>query len=231
VANGKFISYLRVSTDKQGKSGLGLEAQRQAVADYLNGGRWKLLAEFVEVESGKNDDRPQLKAALHRSEVTGAMLVVAKLDRLSRDVAFLANLQKSGVKFRCCDMPDASEFTINILAAVAQHERKLISERTKAAMAAARKRQNFKGYGNPNGAAAFLRAGAGNAAATEAVSTKANGRARKISPVIDDIRGDGITTLQGIADELNAREITTARGGRWYPTTVRNVLQRIGLSR
>lgn len=227
MATGRFISYLRVSTDKQGKSGLGLEAQRQAVADYLNGGRWKLLAEFVEVESGKSDDRPKLKAALHRAEVTGATLLVAKLDRLSRDVAFLANLQKSGVKFRCCDMPDASEFTINILAAVAQHERKLISERTKAAMAAARRRKGFKGYGNPNGARAFKRAGKGNVAAVEAVATGADDHARKIMPVIDDIRGSGVTTLQGIADELNTREITTARGGRWYPTTVRNVLQRV----
>jgi len=227
MANGKFVSYLRVSTGKQGKSGLGLEAQRQAVADHLDGGRWKLLAEFVEVESGKKDDRPQLKAALHRAKVTGATLVVAKLDRLSRNVAFLANLQESGVRFRCCDMPDASEFTVHILAAVAQHERKLISQRTKDAMAAARKRKDFKGYGNPNGAASFLRAGKGNAAAAEAVAAKADEYAREIMPVIADIRDGGVSTLQGLADELNAREITTVRGGRWHPTTVRNILQRI----
>lgn len=226
----RLVSYLRVSTDKQGKSGLGLEAQRSAVADYLSGGRGKLLAEFVEVESGKHDNRPQLKAALHRAEVTGAVLLVAKLDRLSRDVAFLANLQKSGVRFRCCDMPDASEFTINILAAVAQHERKLISERTKAAMEAARRRKGFKGYGNPHGARAFRRAGKGNAAAIKAVAVGADAHTQKTLPVIDDIRASGATTLQAIADELNAREIRTARGGRWYSTTVRNVLQRGAVS-
>jgi len=222
----RLVSYLRVSTDKQGKSGHGLEAQRQAVADYIGGGRGKLLAEFVEVESGKHDDRPQLKAALHRAEVTGAVLLVAKLDRLSRDVAFLANLQKSGVKFRCCDMPDASEFTINILAAVAQHERKLIRDRTKAAMAAAKRRKGFKGYGNPNGARALRRARKGNTAAIAVVAANADARMQRLLPVISDIRASGHTSLQAIADELNAREIKTARGGRWYPTSVKNVLDR-----
>src|SRR5262245_42664025 len=132
MATGRFISYLRVSTDKQGKSGLGLEAQREAVDRYLNGGRWELVKEYVEVESGKNDDRPKLAAALAHAKALKARLIVAKLDRLSRDVAFIATLQKSEVKFVAADNPEANELTIHILAAVAQHERTMIRERTRA---------------------------------------------------------------------------------------------------
>ena|SRR5215471_13517774 len=102
----KFVSYCRVSTAKQGRSGLGLEAQRAAINDFLNGGQWKLVAEYVEIETGKNDDRPELRKALHRAKVTGATLVIAKLDRLSRNLRFIAELQESKVKFVCADMPD-----------------------------------------------------------------------------------------------------------------------------
>ena len=120
MANGKFVSYLRVSTARQGRSGLGLEAQREAVRSYLDGGKWKLVAEFVEVESGKDDkNRPKLIEALRRAKVTGATLVVAKLDRLSRNVRFLAELQESKVKFQCADMPKADELTIHLFAAIA----------------------------------------------------------------------------------------------------------------
>src|SRR5262245_7569843 len=224
MAKGKFISYLRVSTARQGRSGLGLEAQRQAVKDYLDGGRWRLLGEHVEIESGKNGDRPQLVAALHRAKVTGATLIVAKLDRLSRDLAFLANLQKSGVHFLAADMPEAHELTIHVMAALAQHERRMVSQRTRQALAAARRR-GVK-LGNPHGAAALRRAGKGNDHAVAAIKTQATERAQDVLIVIDDIRGEGVKTLQGIADELNAREIRTARGGQWYPTTVRNVLRR-----
>jgi DNA invertase Pin-like site-specific DNA recombinase len=224
MAKGKFVSYLRVSTARQGRSGLGLEAQRQAVTDYLDGGRWRLLGEYVEIESGQTDDRPQLAAALHRAKVTGATLIVAKLDRLSRDLAFLANLQKSGVHFLAADMPEANELTIHVMAALAQHERRTISERTRQALAAARRR-GVK-LGNPNGAAPLRRAGKGNNRAVAAIKAQATERAQDVVVVIDDIRGAGVKTLQGIADELNAREIRTARGGRWYPTTVRNILQR-----
>ena len=224
MAKGKFVSYLRVSTARQGRSGLGLEAQRQAVTDYLDGGRWRLLGEYVEIESGKTDDRPRLAAALHQAKVTGATLIVAKLDRLSRDLAFLANLQKSGVHFLAADMPEANELTIHVMAALAQHERRMISERTRQALAAARRR-GIK-LGNPNGAAALRRAGKGNSQAVVAIKTHATERAQDVLVVIDDIRDAGVKTLQGIADELNAREIKTARGGQWYPTTVRNVLQR-----
>jgi DNA invertase Pin-like site-specific DNA recombinase len=222
MANGKFVSYLRVSTQRQGRSGLGLEAQREAVREYLDSKKGKPIAEFVEVESGKNDDRPKLKAALHRAKVTGATLIVAKLDRLSRDMAFLAHLQKGGVKLAFCDIPDANELTIGMFALIAQHERKLISDRTKNALAAAKKR-GVK-LGNPNGADAF--GDISNDAAVARIKAKAHEFAEDILPIIADIRAQGVTTLEGIADELNARDIETARGGKWYPASVRNVLMR-----
>jgi DNA invertase Pin-like site-specific DNA recombinase len=140
MATGKFVSYLRVSTDKQGQSGLGIEAQRKAVTDFLNGGNWKLVAEFVETESGAHDDRPKLAAAMALARAHGATLLIAKIDRLSRDAAFLLGLQKAGVKFLAADMPEANEMVVGIMAVVAQAERKMISARTKAALAAAKAR-------------------------------------------------------------------------------------------
>src|SRR5437016_4640707 len=144
---GKFIAYFRVSTDKQGKSGLGLEAQRKAVLDYLDGGRWSLVQEFVEIESGKHNERPQLTAALAACNKHRARLVIAKLDRLSRNLAFIAALMESGVEFVAVDNPHANKLTVHILAAVAQHERELISARTSAALKAAKARG--KRLGNP----------------------------------------------------------------------------------
>src|SRR5215469_1774045 len=158
MITGKFVSYLRVSTDRQGRSGLGLEAQRKAVEDFLNGGRWELLAEFVEIETGKKDDRPKLHKALQRCKVTGATLVIAKLDRLSRNLAFIAALQDSGARFVAADMLEANETMIQFMAVIAQHERKAISARTKAALAAAKARG--KKLGNPN-LAALQATGAG----------------------------------------------------------------------
>src|ERR1041385_5272022 len=140
MATGKFIAYHRVSTQKQGRSGLGLEAQRQAVADFLNGGSWRLVEEFTEVESGKRDDRPVLAKALAACRVHKATLVIAKLDRLARNVEFTARLMNSDVDFVACDFPQANRLTIHILAAVAEHEREAISARTKAALAAAKRR-------------------------------------------------------------------------------------------
>jgi DNA invertase Pin-like site-specific DNA recombinase len=128
---GKFFSYLRVSTDKQGERGYGLDAQRKAIADYLNGGSWQLLGEYVEVESGKRNDRPQLEAALAACKRHKAKLVIAKLDRLSRNLAFIATLMERKVDFVCCDMPEANRLTIHIIAAMAEHERNMISDRTK----------------------------------------------------------------------------------------------------
>src|SRR5260370_10058350 len=139
MAIGKFIAYLRVSTDKQGHSGLGIEAQRKAVNDYLNGGHCQVLAEDVEIESGKRLDGPQLAAALAHAKARGATIVIAKLDRLARNVAFISNLMESGVEFVAADMPMANRLTVHVLAAVAEHEQKMISQRTKAALEAAKR--------------------------------------------------------------------------------------------
>ena len=140
MAEGKFVAYYRVSTERQGQSGLGLEVQENAVLEYLNGGGWKLVGRFVEVESGKRNDRPELAKALAACRRLGATLVIAKLDRLARNVAFVANLMESGVEFVAYDFPQANRLTIHILAAVAEHEREMISQRTKAALAAAKAR-------------------------------------------------------------------------------------------
>jgi len=141
----KFIVYLRVSTAKQGRSGLGLEAQQQAVTDYLSGVPGaKVVSTFKEIESGKNSERPKLLEALHMCKLTGSRLLIAKLDRLSREIAFITTLQTGRVKFVCADMPDANDLTIHVIAAIAQHERKMISERTTAALAAAKPPIFFK---------------------------------------------------------------------------------------
>src|SRR4051812_30379048 len=140
MAGGKWVAYYRVSTAKQGASGLGLEAQREAVAGYLNGGDWQLAAEFTEVESGRKNDRPELAKALAMCRRIGATLIIAKLDRLARNVAFVSNLMESGVEFTAVDFPTANRLTIHILAAVAEHEAAMTSTRTKAALAAAKAR-------------------------------------------------------------------------------------------
>src|ERR1700686_138532 len=151
MANGKFISYLRVSTARQGVSGLGLEAQRESVASYLNGGRWSLVQEVVEVESGKRNDRPAIAEALRLCRLHRATLVIAKLDRLARNVHFISSLMESGVDFVAVDFPQANRLTVHILAAVAEHEASMISARTKAALAAAKARGTTLGgvRGNP----------------------------------------------------------------------------------
>jgi DNA invertase Pin-like site-specific DNA recombinase len=223
----KAIAYYRVSTEGQGRSGLGLDAQRSAVESLCAGRGWELIAPpFTEVESGKRNDRPELLKALHRAKVTGATLVVAKLDRLSRNVAFLATLQESGVKFIAADMPEANELTIHIMAAMAQHERKATSRRTREALQVAKAR-GVK-LGNPNGAAALRRASQGNAAAVQALRADADARAADLRPVIEDMRGRGIVSLNAMAGALNEGGFVTARGGRWHAATVRNLLARLG---
>ena len=141
----RFVAYYRVSTDRQGRSGLGLEAQQKAVRDYLDGGAWEIVAEFVEVESGKRSDRPELARALDACRKRKGKLVIAKLDRLSRNLAFIATLMELGVEFVAVDNPHANKLTIHILAAVAEHEREAISERTRAALAAAKARGTMLG--------------------------------------------------------------------------------------
>ena len=220
---GKFVAYYRVSTARQGASGLGLEAQRQAVADYLNGGNWQLLGEFTEIESGKRqDNRPELAKALQHCRATGATLVIAKLDRLSRNAAFLIGLRDAGVEIVCADMPEANRLMIGIMAMVAEHEREAISARTKAALAAAKARGQK--LGNPNGARALR--GLGNAAGIAGARAKADQHARQVMPVVAELRAAGITGLKAIARALNERGVLAPRGGRWQATSVRHLLAR-----
>jgi DNA invertase Pin-like site-specific DNA recombinase len=224
MAEGQFVAYFRVSTDRQGKSGLGLEAQEASVMAWLNGGKWELLSKFVEQESGKrHDNRPQLLAALEMCRRHKATLVIAKLDRLTRNAAFLGNLLESGVKFVAVDNPNATPLTIRILAAVAQEEREQISQRTKAALAAKKARGALLGFANP------LRAGKAAEAAQKRgglIRAEANRFAANTLPVISAIRASGVETLSGIADALNARGLSSPRGGRWYASSVRNLVQR-----
>jgi DNA invertase Pin-like site-specific DNA recombinase len=222
MAEGKFVSYLRVSTDRQGRSGLGLEAQRAAVVEFLNGGSWELLAEYVEVESGKKVDRPELEKALQHCRLTGAALLIAKIDRLSRDAHFLLGLEKAGIEFLACDMPSANRLTVGIMAMVAEEERRMISQRTKDALRAAKAR-GVK-LGNPRGAA-HLR-GRGNAEAVSALKARADQRAVECAALVRDIREEGITTARGIAAEFNRRGILTPRGGKWHPTSIARLLKR-----
>jgi DNA invertase Pin-like site-specific DNA recombinase len=215
----RFVAYYRVSTAKQGASGLGLDAQRAAVADYLDGGSWTLMAEHAEVESGKHADRPALAQALHDCKLMGATLVIAKLDRLSRDAHFLLGLEKAGVDFVAVDMPNANRLTVRLMAVIAQEEREMISARTKAALAAAKARGVRLGGKRPNqrkvdpalGSAALVRA--------------SDEFARRVGPVIAELRQHGMS-LRQIAAELTRRGIRTMRGGKWTAMRVRSVLLR-----
>jgi DNA invertase Pin-like site-specific DNA recombinase len=213
----RFVAYYRVSTDRQGQSGLGLDAQRKAIADYLNGGAWELVGEFTEVESGKKSERPELARAMDACRKHKARLVIAKLDRLSRNLAFIATLMESGVEFVAADMPFANKLTIHILAAVAEHEREAISERTKAALAAAKARGTR--LGNPNPAFALKRMRAARRLQVERF-------AANVLPVIREIQAAGYDSSNAIAGQLNARKIATARGGRWTHMQVGQILAR-----
>ncbi|WP_377828810.1 recombinase family protein [Bradyrhizobium lupini] len=226
MTSGKWVSYLRVSTGRQGASGLGIEAQRNAVAAFLNGFQWTLLKEFVEVESGAKSDRPQLIEALRMCRLYGAKLVIAKLDRLSRDAHFLLGLERAGVDFVAADMPNANRLTIGILALVAEQERRLISERVKAAMAAAKDRGIKLGGKRPGALSASCR----NAAAT-ALKQRADSRAAEIMPAIKALQDSGMTSLRAVAAGLNAQGIPTPRGSdTWQPAQVARVLRRSFLS-
>ncbi|MDR6873560.1 DNA invertase Pin-like site-specific DNA recombinase [Bosea sp. BE125] len=222
MPTGTFISYYRVSTARQGRSGLGLDAQKHAVHEYLNGGSWVLAQEFVEIESGKRSDRPQLAAALAACRLHKATLVIAKLDRLARNVAFVSALMEAGVDFVACDLPTANRLTIHILAAVAEHEALAISERTKAALSAARARGTVLGgyRGRPGTSADCERARATQKAF-------ADQRARDLAATVQTIQSEGHLSLRSIGRQLALRGIPTSRGGAWSSSQVRNMLARI----
>lgn len=221
----KYISYLRVSTARQGVSGLGLEAQRANIENYLNGSDWTLLKEFVEVESGKNSDRPKLYEALQLCRATGATLLIAKLDRLSRDAHFLLGLQKAGVNFVAVDMPTANELTVGIMALVAQEERKAISKRTKEALAIAKAR-GVK-LGNPKNLTPEA-AKRGRAAGVATIKNKADSFARDCIDRINQLKSEG-QSLNAIANILNREGILSATGksNAWTARSVKNITDRI----
>lgn len=210
-----YIAYYRVSTDRQGRSGLGLEAQQQAVHDFLHGRGGELIASFMEVESGKRNDRPEIAAALAACRKHKAVLVIAKLDRLARNVHFISGLMESGVEFVAVDMPEASRLTIHILAAVAEHERVMISQRTKSALQAAKARGTKLGSPSPKN---------GAAARSHVLQEKAKRFADGVLPIIKELQTQGITSYKSIARALNARGISTANNRQWHGGTVRNLL-------
>ena len=215
----RYVAYLRVSTERQGRSGLGLEAQRRAVADFLQSTGGTMRAEFIEVQSGKDNARPKLAEALKLCKLTRSTLLIAKLDRLSRNAAFLLSLRDAGVRFVAADTPDMNETVVGVMAVIAQAERKAISDRTKAALAAAKARGVR--LGNPRlqpGTAALARI------ASVAATAAAEKRAQDLREVIEDARAHGCSTLRALADHLNGLEIPTPRGSQWVPASVRRLL-------
>jgi DNA invertase Pin-like site-specific DNA recombinase len=220
--NTHLIAYVRVSTQQQGRSGLGLDAQRAAIAQFAEANGLTIIAEHVEVETGKGADaldrRPILAKALAEARKAKASIIVAKLDRLSRDVHFISGLMAQRVPFVTVEHGlDVDPFVLHLYAALAEKERNLISARTKAALAA-KKAQGVK-LGNPRAAEASL-------AARKAVGEQADAFAANVLPIIREVQAAGVTALAGIAEALNARGVKTARGGDWHASSVRNVLLR-----
>jgi DNA invertase Pin-like site-specific DNA recombinase len=213
---GKFVAYFRVHVDTEGR--FELEAQRVAVLNYLNGGRWSLATEFTEIESGKRN-RPELEKALAACKKFKAKLVIAKLGRLSHSLAFIANLMDSGVEFIAVDSPHATKSTLYILADVAQHTRELLAVRTTAANRAAKARG--KRLGNPEWLAIARQHSA------VAKKESADRFAANILPVIRKIQESGVKSLCGVARALAARGTPTARGGTWTAVQVRAILRRL----
>lgn len=214
----KYIALFRVSTDKQGIDGNGMESQRQIVRRYVESQNGIIEKEFSEVVSGRktSEERPQLAAALEYTKKNKATLVIAKLDRLGRNAEFLLSLQNSGVDFVCCDCPTADKFTVSLFAILAQREREVTSERTKNALAALK--ASGKKLGTPNPQKAVAAMITANKAAKVEFATK-------IFPIIQEIESAGVETLQGICECLNRRGIQTRNGKNWYPATVRNILK------
>ncbi|NBR87912.1 MAG: recombinase family protein [Verrucomicrobia bacterium] len=213
----RFVTYCRVSTNSQG-FGLGMASQTDTVRRYVQGQHGQVIGEFLEVESGGKTDagRPKLAEALALAKKCKGVLVVAKLDRLSRNAEFLLRLQNAGVDFVCCDCPNVDRFTVGILALVAQRERELISERTKAALKIAKSRGVKLGAVNPQKQVKLMNAGARKAKEEFAAG---------ILPIIREIQSTGVKTLQGVADCLNRRGILTRQGCQFFPTQVQVLLK------
>ncbi|MGC1561106.1 MAG: recombinase family protein [Bradyrhizobium sp.] len=231
VSRGKFVAYYRVSTDRQGRSGLGLEAQQAAVATYLNGGSWRIVAEFTEVESGRKSDRLELEKALSAARLHRCPLVVSKVDRLTRSVAFLSRLLEANVDVRFADLPQiegaTGRFLLQQMVAVAELEAGMISARTRAALAAAKRRG--KKLGGPrirtDGRPVVISHTAQRRGAA-ANRMRAVDRAADLAPTIAQIRATGATTLAAIADGLNAAAIPTPSGrGKWSPVQVKRTIE------
>lgn len=211
-----YVAYLRVSTEEQGRSGLSLEAQREAIQRFLRKGDRLIAPEFVEVQSGRKDDRPELMKALAHVRLTRSTLLVAKLDRLSRNLIYIAQLWKDGTPVKACDSPEDDEFTIHLKAAFAQEERKRISERTKAALAAAKARGVKLGG---------FRGVKVDPALGRAAIAKASDEFREaVSPIIRELQAQGITGLRPLARALNEKGVRTRRGGEWSAAQVQRVM-------
>lgn len=226
----KLVAYYRVSTKRQGESGLGLDAQREAVNNYACSDKKYIVAEYTEIETGKNSNRPELRKAIEYSKRHKATLVIAKLDRLARNVSFTAALMESGVSFVCCDNPHATRLTLHILSAVAEDEARRIAERTKAALAQAKKRGVLLGSSRPGhweGREHLRTAGRLRGSEVAAKQKKLNSLAmwRDVIPVVREMRGQGMS-LQEIGDELQSRGISPARAKEWSPCSVRRLLMR-----
>jgi DNA invertase Pin-like site-specific DNA recombinase len=216
------VSYIRVSTSQQGRSGLGIEAQREALARFAQSEGFEIAEEMVEIETGKGNDaldrRPELSAALAKARALRCPVVVAKLDRLSRDVHFISGLMAHRVPFVVAELgPDVDPFVLHLYAALAEKERALISTRTKSALQAAKARGAR--LGNPD-------IGKARAKAVQTIKAEADRAAGNVLPIIAEIQKSGAQSLRQIADSLNARGVPTPRGGKWYPASVRNVLAR-----
>lgn len=214
MAEQQFVTYYRVSTDRQGRSGLGLDAQREAVRQFLATRPAIVIAEFVEVESGGKDDRPTLRKALSACQRAKATLLIAKLDRLARSVAFVAGLMDGDTEFVAVDMPHASRFVLHIMAAVAEHERQIIGERTKAALTAAKARG--------------VRLGANGAVLARRHKAEAAEYATQIAPAIQEAFDAGARTTRQIAERLNEKKLPSRQGGRWHPANTARVVRYLG---
>lgn len=212
----RWVSYLRVSTSKQGIGGLGIEAQREAVTAFARARGGEILGEHLEVESGKRADRPALAAAIDQAKRSGAILLIAKLDRLSRSVALISSLMEAKVEFQAVDMPDANRFVVHIMAAVAEYEREQISGRTKAALAAAKARG--------------VRLGANGRVLADQAIAEAVAFGRPLEGVVREIVASGAHNVRDVAAGLNARGIPARLGGPWWPSNTALLLRRLGVS-